>query len=133
VYRNFIPDGLVVDKVPGRGEIMMTKDGRSVYTQARYNLQYGGRQTRTGYTIPYHEAKAVGTRGCVDQCTELWKPVLAPKNARASGFWEVAVRADGSRQWAYKGSPLYTYAKDEKPGDIRGNNRHVIVYGDPEG
>lgn len=133
VYRNFLPESLTITMLPGRGPIMMTREGLSVYTQARYNLQYGGRQTRTGYSIPYHEAKAVGTRGCVDSCTKLWRPLQAPQNAQAGGFWEVATRADGSKQWAYKGSPLYTYANDKKAGDIEGNNRHVPVYGDPEG
>ena len=112
---------------------MTTREGKSVYTQARYNLQYGGRQTRNGYTIPYNDAKLVGTRGCSDECTQTWKPVLAGKGAQSQGFWEVATRPDGSRQWAYKGSPVYTYVEDEQPGDIRGNNRHVVVYGDPQG
>jgi len=133
VYRNFHPSNIVINVLPGRGPLMMTADGKSVYTQARYNLQYGGRETRTGYSIPYNFAKAVGTRGCVDECTQRWIPVAAPNDSQASGFWEVAMRADGTRQWAYKGSPLYTYVDDKEPGDIGGNNRHVIVYGDPEG
>ena len=27
------------------------------------------------------------------------------------------MRDDGSRQWAFKGKPLYYWAKDQKPGD----------------
>ena len=30
-------------------------------------------------------------------------------------------RDDGSKQWAYKGKPLYTWIKDTKPGDISGD------------
>ena len=30
-------------------------------------------------------------------------------------------RDDGSKQWAYKGKPLYTWAKDTKPGDKTGD------------
>ena len=30
-------------------------------------------------------------------------------------------REDGSKQWAYKGKPLYTWAKDAKPGDVTGD------------
>ena len=30
-------------------------------------------------------------------------------------------RDDGAMQWAYKGKPLYTWAKDTKPGDITGD------------
>lgn len=38
--------------------------------------------------------------------------------ARSEKYLE---RDDGSRQWAYKGKPLYTFAKDAKPGDITGD------------
>ena len=30
-------------------------------------------------------------------------------------------RDDGGKQWAYKGKPLYTFHKDEKPGDVSGD------------
>ena len=31
-------------------------------------------------------------------------------------------RDDGSLQWADEGKPLYTFAKDTKPGDVAGDN-----------
>jgi len=65
--------------------------------------------------------------------TKTWKPLLAPANATGGGPWEVETRSDGTKQWSYKGSPLYTYVGDKKPCDIEGNNRHEIVYGDAEG
>lgn len=133
VYRNYLPAEFAIGQYTGRGPLLTTRDGLSVYTEARYNLQYGGRETRTGYVIPYSIAKDVGTRGCVGSCTETWKPVRAPADAISWGFWEVATRPDGSKQWAYKGSPLYTYVGDHKGGDIEGNNRHVVIYGDPDG
>src|SRR5262249_31768139 len=49
------------------------------------------------------------------------------------GFWEIVTRGDGSRQWVFKGSPVYTFVGDKIAGDITGNNRHVIVYGGPQG
>jgi len=133
VYRNFMPESLAINLVPGRGPMVLTREGRSVYTQARYSLQYGGRQTRTGYSVPYNEAKKVGTRGCVDKCLSEWQPLLAPANAQSSGYWEVAARPDGKKQWLYKGSAVYTFAMDKKPGDVLGNNRHDMLYGDPSG
>ena len=33
----------------------------------------------------------------------------------------VFVREDGAKQWAYKGKPLYTWAKDAKAGDKTGD------------
>ena len=112
---------------------MVTANGMSLYTESAYALQYGGRQSRDGYRISYAEAKAVGTRGCEAECLKTWKPLLAGAGDEAGGFWEIQERSDGRKQWAYKGSPLYTYFGDKKPGDIEGNNLHVIVYGDPDG
>ena len=42
-------------------------------------------------------------------------------DAKAAGDWTVVTRDDGSKQWAYKGKPLYTWAKDTKPGDKTGD------------
>jgi predicted lipoprotein with Yx(FWY)xxD motif len=132
-FRHFMPDSIGIRVFETRGPLMVNKDGFSVYTQSRQQLQYGGRETRDGYRYNYSGGKAVGTKGCVGECTRTWKPVLAPKNAQASGFWEVETRDDGTRQWSYKGSPLYTYVGDKRPSDIEGNNLHEIIYGDPEG
>src|SRR5262249_32873197 len=73
VYRNYLPAEVAIGHYTGRGPLLTTRDGMTVYTQARYNLQYGGRETRTGYVIPYSVAKDVGTRGCQGRCVEMWK------------------------------------------------------------
>jgi predicted lipoprotein with Yx(FWY)xxD motif len=46
---------------------------------------------------------------------------MAAADAQPSGEWTVVKRDDGSSQWAYKGRPLYTWAKDTKPGDRTGD------------
>ncbi len=58
---------------------------------------------------------------CVDKCAVNWPPFAAPADAKASGHWSVVSRADGTKQWAYKGKPLYTWTKDHKPGETTGN------------
>lgn len=132
-YRFFVPDAITIGALPMRPPMMMTARGLTVYAESPYHLQYGGRETRGGYHISYAEAKLVGTKGCVEDCTKRWVPVAAPANARGWGFWEVYTRADGSRQWAYKGSALYTYVGDHDKGDINGNNRDSIVWGAVDG
>jgi predicted lipoprotein with Yx(FWY)xxD motif len=132
-YRHYMPEAVQVVRPTARGPLMVTADGKSVYAEAQYHLQYGGRSTRDGYYLPYDNAKAVGTRGCVDDCLKTWKPVLAPADAQPRGLWEITTRTDGAKQWVYKGAALYTYVGDKKLGDINGNNRHVAVYGDPQG
>ena len=47
--------------------------------------------------------------------------MMASATATATGEWTVVTRDDGSKQWAYKAKPLYTYAKDSKAGDISGD------------
>jgi hypothetical protein len=66
----------------------------------------------------------------VDECLKKWRPITAPADAEPSGLWQIYTRADGTRQWAYKGAALYTYSADKVAGDNYGNNLHEIVYGD---
>ncbi len=131
-YRFFIPAELAIHVFPTRAPMMTTARGLAVYTEAPYHLQYGGRETRGGYHYSYAEARSVGTRACVAECTRTWRPVTAPAGAQSSAFWQIVDRPDGSKQWAYKGSALYTYVGDTAPGDIKGNNKAVIIYGNPE-
>ena len=62
-----------------------------------------------------------GTSACTAQCATNWPPLLAASDARARGNWSLVPRPGGSRQWAYKGQPLYYWAKDAKPGDRSGD------------
>ncbi len=132
-YRNFAPASVEIQHFPLRGPLMMTTKGQTLYFVARFFALYGGRETRSGYGVSYNDAKSQSTEACQDQCTSTWKPLLAPANAQGGGFWEVITRTDGAKQWSFKGSPLYSYVGDTTAGDIKGNNRHVIVYGGSEG
>jgi predicted lipoprotein with Yx(FWY)xxD motif len=53
-----------------------------------------------------------GKSNCVDECAKVWPPVLAADNAKPTGEWSIVTRADGSRQWAFRGKPFYTYTKE---------------------
>jgi predicted lipoprotein with Yx(FWY)xxD motif len=46
---------------------------------------------------------------------------MAAADATAAGDYTIVTRDDGSKQWAYKGKPLYMWAKDSKPGDRSGD------------
>ena len=50
-----------------------------------------------------------------------WPPLKASAADRGEGDYSVVTRDDGSRQWAYKGKPLYFWVKDAKPGDSSGD------------
>jgi predicted lipoprotein with Yx(FWY)xxD motif len=130
--RNFMPSSVQIKSVPFRGPIMMTRQGKTLYTQA---IGGGARGIeRRGDSGPaYAAGKALGTKGCVDECLKTWQPLPATAKDQASGYWEVLDRPDGSKQWAYRGSALYTYAGDKQEGDVEGNGQRVIVYGDKYG
>lgn len=58
---------------------------------------------------------------CTGKCAVNWPPFAAPAKADSAGDWTVITRSDGERQWAFKDRPLYTFAKDHKAGQTRGN------------
>lgn len=74
-----------------------------------------------GMTLYTYAKDADGKSNCSGRCAMAWPPLAASADAKAMGDWTVVTRDDGSKQWAYKGMPLYTYAKDAKAGDTTGD------------
>jgi len=74
-----------------------------------------------GMTLYTFDRDAAGKSACNAQCAQNWPPLMAAANASASGDWSVVTRDDGSKQWAYKGKPLYLWVKDTKPGEVTGD------------
>jgi predicted lipoprotein with Yx(FWY)xxD motif len=62
-----------------------------------------------------------GKSVCNGPCAANWPPVMAAADAKPSGDYTIVTRDDGAKQWAYKGKPLYLWAKDQKPGDKTGD------------
>lgn len=62
-----------------------------------------------------------GKSVCNGGCAANWPPLTAASDAMAAGDYAVITRDDGSKQWAFKGKPLYYWAKDQKPGDKTGD------------
>ena len=44
---------------------------------------------------------------CYDNCVLAWPPLYASDDAEPIGQWSILERSDGTRQWAYKGQPVY--------------------------
>jgi predicted lipoprotein with Yx(FWY)xxD motif len=74
----------------------------------------------TLYTFD-RDALGSGKSVCNGQCAALWPPLMASASAAPSADWTIVVRDDGSRQWAYKGKPVYYWVKDTKPGERTGD------------
>ena len=131
VNRHFMPPSVQISKTPGRDYILTTDEGMSLYERHQYDYWWGGRTSHQGFRTAYQNGKALGLKGCDDLCLKEWRPFEAPEDARPSGgYWEVATRSDGSKQWVYRGHVLYTYVNDRKPGDVNGSNLTDIVVGD---
>ena len=73
-----------------------------------------------GMTLYVFDKDAAGKSNCNGPCATNWPPLMAKADAKASGDWSIVTRDDGGKQWAYKGKPLYAWAKDTKPGDSPG-------------
>ncbi|MEO7729035.1 MAG: hypothetical protein ABIS45_17420 [Burkholderiales bacterium] len=75
-----------------------------------------------GMTLYTFDKDAAGKSACNGQCATTWPPFKAGTADQSGGDWTVVTRDDGSRQWAYLGKPLYYWNKDQKPGDVTGDN-----------
>jgi predicted lipoprotein with Yx(FWY)xxD motif len=84
----------------------------------------GGALTNTaGMTLYTFDKDAAGSgkSTCNGPCAANWPPLMAGADAKPAGDYSIITRDDGAKQWAYKGLPLYLWAKDTKPGDKTGD------------
>lgn len=97
--------------VPG---ILSNADGKTLYT--------------------FDADDEAGKATCLAACATAWPPLTAPPRAVLSSEWTVTARADGVKQWAYRGHPLYRSAKDTKAGETAGDgadSKWHVAYYDP--
>jgi predicted lipoprotein with Yx(FWY)xxD motif len=83
-----------------------------------------------GMTVYTFDKDSGGKSMCNGDCAKNWPPMMAPAGAKADGKFTLIKRDDGMMQWAYDGKPLYTFVKDEKPGEMKGDGMkdvwHVV-------
>jgi predicted lipoprotein with Yx(FWY)xxD motif len=72
------------------------------------------------------DAAGSGKSVCNDGCAANWPPLLAMSGDTASGDYTIITRDDGKKQWAFRGKPLYYWAKDQKPGDKTGDGFNSV-------
>ena len=84
-----------------------------------------GANGMTLYTFDNDKAGS-GKSVCNGPCATNWPPLLASEDAKPAGEFSVVVRDDGKKQWAFKGKPLYYWAKDAKPGDKTGDGFNKV-------
>jgi predicted lipoprotein with Yx(FWY)xxD motif len=74
-----------------------------------------------GMTLYVYDKDAPGVSNCTAACAKTWVPAAAAADAKPVEGWSIIARADGTRQWAYKEKPLYTYSADTEVGGVAGN------------
>jgi predicted lipoprotein with Yx(FWY)xxD motif len=127
---NFRPAKVTVEYREGYGNTLAV-DGMTLYTGVAYEPRWGGRNLRDGYRNMYYKGKQMGGGTCdTAECLAAWRPFRPGPDAQSNGYWEVINRDDGTKQWAYKGYALYTFAGDKKPGDMNGNDVYDNVIAD---
>lgn len=82
---------------------------------------------RTVYTFDKDEANK---SNCAGGCLAAWPAFVAKAEATPKGEFGI-IEANGVRQWAVNGKPLYYFAGDVKAGDRNGDGKggtwHVVA------
>ena len=78
-----------------------------------------------GFTLYWYSKDTRMASSCTGGCATAWPPVtgkpMAGMGVRLTGKFGTITRAGGILQATYKGHPLYTYAGDTAPGQVKGN------------
>jgi predicted lipoprotein with Yx(FWY)xxD motif len=74
-----------------------------------------------GMSLYTFDKDADGKSACNGPCAANWPALKADAGDTADDNYTIVTRDDGSKQWAYKSKPLYTFVKDQKAGDISGD------------
>ncbi|MBU1365241.1 MAG: hypothetical protein KKE51_15610 [Gammaproteobacteria bacterium] len=84
-----------------------------------------GSNGMTLYTFD-KDAAGSGKSKCNGPCATNWPPLMVMDGDMASGDYSIVIRDDGKKQWAFKGKPLYFWAKDQKAGDKTGDGFNKV-------
>lgn len=94
------------------------------YADSAMEAMVGGKDIlvdQDGMTLYTFDKDSDGTSACYGGCAANWPPLMAASGAMAKGDYSLVTRKDGSKQWAYKGMPLYLWKGDSKKGDMTGD------------
>ncbi|MBS0446315.1 MAG: hypothetical protein JSR59_10240 [Proteobacteria bacterium] len=94
------------------------------YAEPAAKMAGGMLVDKSGMTLYTFDKDVAGSGKsvCNGPCATLWPPAAASADAKPEGDLTIVTRDDGSKQWAYKGKPIYTYSNDKKAGDATGDN-----------
>jgi predicted lipoprotein with Yx(FWY)xxD motif len=119
----------------------LTTAAMAVEEMGKYSINLSTNDTlgtylvnQTGFTLYYFMNDAPGNdiSRCNGKCAEIWPPFYAETLTVANGLnaadFTSQLRADGKKQTAYKGWPLYFYSKDTKQKDAYGQGFNKVWF-----
>lgn len=118
MHRNKILASVIVVAIIG-GESVLAADANPPFVMTRNGI-FTDTKGMTLY-IGDNDRRA-NVSSCYDNCVHNWPAFGAPDDARDIGEWKVIIRDDGTKQWAYKGKPLYYFILDAAAGDKKGDS-----------
>ena len=74
-----------------------------------------------GMTLYTFSRDSASSSACNGKCAKNWPPLMVKAGEKGADGYSKVKRDDGKMQWAYKGKPLYTFIKDKKAGDTKGD------------
>lgn len=107
------PIPVSIQKDAAKGEFLIGK-GFLVNSQGTAD------SSKAGFTLYTFAKDTANQSNCGATCIGNWPPLYAAAEAQSAGDFSVITRSDSSKQWAYKGQPLYFYSGDSAAGEIKG-------------
>jgi len=97
-------------------------------TPANVHAMNGMLMDSKGMTLyTWDNDKEANKSACTGNCLTNWPRVTAGAQDKDIGAdWKVITNADGSKQWSYKGKPLYYFVMDKASGDKLGDGRGMV-------
>ena len=113
ITKEAMPAGITLQPL-GRAQGYGAQRWRQI---SRTEIVYASDKGLTTYTS---DADQPGKSNCVAECAQTWIPLSPVAKAKGVPGWTVISRADGTKQWAHEGKPLYTHKDDKEGGDVMG-------------
>jgi len=92
----------------------------AVAVQAQPVIRDGVLADAAGRTVYIFDKDTPGKSNCSAGCLTAWPAFAAKEGAAPKGEFTL-IEANGVKQWAVKGMPLYYFAGDSKPGERNGD------------
>lgn len=101
---------VAIEKMPYPGAVALSQDRPNVWIYKSFP---------TFLPLYIFDGEPSNKSTCDEVCSAVWPIIKADDNAKSLGAWTVVQRADGRKQWAFRGHPVHTYFEDS-PNDPRG-------------